>query len=120
MKKSRSTNPLLLQLIENLKKKSYEEKAPIWRDIARRLAKSASNRAEVNIDDIARHTKNNEVIAVPGKVLGSGKINHKVTAAALGFSPHAREKISAAGGKCLSYEELLKSNPKGTKVKIMG
>lgn len=120
MRKSRSSNVLLLRLIDDLKKKAYEEKAPVWRDIARRLSKPRSRRAEVNVGELAKYTKNNEIIAVPGKVLGAGRINHKITAAALSFSAQAEEKITAAGGKCLSLEELLEKNPKGSKVRIMG
>jgi large subunit ribosomal protein L18e len=120
MKRSKSTNAVLLELIEELLKKSREDDARIWRDIAGRLSKASQLRAEVNISDIARHTKDKDIIAVPGKVLGAGEINHKVTAAALNFSAQAREKIKAAGGKCLSLRELMNSPPKGGKVRIMG
>lgn len=120
MKRSKSTNAVLLELIEELLRKSREDDARIWRDIAGRLSKASQLRAEVNISDIARHTKDKDVIAVPGKVLGAGEINHKVTAAALNFSAQAREKIKAAGGKCLSLRELMNSPPKGGKVRIMG
>lgn len=118
--RSKSSNVLLLRLIEDLKKKAYEEEAPIWRDIARRLSRPRSRRAEVNVGDIARYTKNKEVVVVPGRVLGAGSINHGVTTAALSFSARAREKITAAGGECLPLEELLEKNPRGSGVKIIG
>jgi large subunit ribosomal protein L18e len=119
MIKSKSSNALLLKQIELLKKKSYEEKAPIWRALAESLSKARARRAEVNIGEIAKHTKKNDTVAVPGKILGAGEINHKVTAAAMGFSSKAAEKITKAGGKCLSLEELIKKNPRGSRVKIM-
>jgi len=56
---------------------------------------------------------------VPGKVLGAGVLDHKVTVAAFAFSQSARERIDAVG-KTLSIEELLKKNPKGTGIKLMG
>ena len=37
MKKGIKTNPMLKDLIKVMKKKSYENKAPIWRDIAKRF-----------------------------------------------------------------------------------
>ncbi len=119
MIKSKSSNALLLRLIEALKKKAHEEKAPIWRAMAERLSKPRARRAEVNVGEIAKYTKKNDVVAVPGKILGAGEIDHKVTAAALGFSSKAVEKITQAGGKCLSLEELMKKNPRGSGVKIM-
>lgn len=119
MIKSKSSNALLLRLIDTLKKKSHEEKAPVWWAIAERLSKPRARRAEVNVGDIAKSTKKNDTVAVPGKILGTGQINHKVTAAALSFSSKAVEKITQAGGKCLSLEELMKKNPRGSGVKIM-
>jgi len=107
------------ELIEELKKKRYEADAPIWRDIAGRLSSSAKNRAEINVGRIARNTKPNETVLVPGKVLGAGTIGHPVTTAALDFSVQAREKISAAGGKCLTIKEISELNPKGKDVRIL-
>ena len=119
MRKSRSTNPALAELIEELKKRRYEVDAPIWRDVARRLSKPAKNRAEINVGRVARNTRPNEVVLVPGKVLGAGRIEHPVITAALEFSSQAREKMVAAGGKCLTIKELVDTNPKGKNVRIM-
>jgi large subunit ribosomal protein L15 len=41
---------------------------------------------------------------VPVKVLGQGRLTKKLTVRAHGFSRSAREKIEAAGGKCLEPE----------------
>ncbi len=57
---------------------------------------------------------------VPGKVLGAGKIDHPINVAAFAFSDQARLKILKAKGKCLSILELMKKNPKGANVKIIG
>jgi|TARA_B100000315_G_C14514403_1_gene558497 large subunit ribosomal protein L18e len=119
MKKSKSTNVVLLTLIEEMLSKSREFEARIWRDIAGRISKSSKLRAEINIGNISRFTNNNDIIAIPGKVLGDGDINHKVTVAALNFSVKGKLKIKAAGGKCLSFKELMKEHPKGSNVRIM-
>lgn len=120
MKKPKTTNPELLELIRFLRKQGAENKAEIWRDIAERLAKPSRNRIAVNLSRINRYTQKNEMIAVAGKVLGTGEIEHPITVAAFAFSSRAKEKISGARGKCLSFSDLIKKNPKGSKVKIIG
>ncbi|EHP87780.1 50S ribosomal protein L18e [Methanotorris formicicus Mc-S-70] len=117
--KIKATNPKLVELIKVLKEESYKNNAKIWKDIARRLAKPARNRAEVNVSKINRYTKEGDVVIVPGKVLGAGAISHKVTVAAFAFSKTAKEIIESVGGRCITIEELIKENPKGSKVKIM-
>ena len=55
---------------------------------------------------------------VPGKVLGVGEIDHKLTIACLNCSKTARKKIETSGSKLLSIEELIEQNPDGKDVKI--
>jgi len=59
-------------------------------------------------------------VVVPGKVLGAGKIDHPINVGAFAFSERARSKILKAKGKCLSISDLMKKNPKGANVKIIG
>lgn len=120
MKKVKTTNPELRELIRFLKKQSSETKANIWRDIAGRLAKPRRKRIAVNLSRLNTYTQKNEMVVVPGKVLGAGEINHPITVAAFAFSEKAREKIKAAKGKCLSFLDFVKKNPKGSSVKIIG
>jgi large subunit ribosomal protein L18e len=121
VKKVKATNPELIELIRYLKKQSKENKTEIWRNIAERLAKPKRKRIAVNISHLNRCTQRNEIVAVPGKVLGAGKIDHPITIAAFAFSEKAKEKIKATRrGKCLSFFDLIKKNPKGSKVKIIG
>lgn len=124
MRRKRKTNPRIAKLIEDLKKIARENSAPIWRDIAKRLEKSRRNYAAVNLSKINRHSDANDTILVPGKVLSAGAIEKPVTVAALGFSKKAFEEISKCGdgkekGKCVSIEELVENNPKGSGVKII-
>ena len=119
MKALKKTNPRLSKLIFDLKAQSREQNVPLWRDIAERIEKPARHYAAVNISKINRHTKENETILVPGKVLGTGVIDHSVTVAALNFSVAAEELISGANGKCISIEQLMKTNPAGKGVRII-
>ncbi|MCW3128749.1 MAG: 50S ribosomal protein L18e [Methanophagales archaeon] len=130
MRRKRKTNPQINKLIEDLKRIARENSAPIWRDIAKRLEKPRRNYAAVNLSKINRYSSSNDTILVPGKVLSSGTIEKPVTVAALGFSKKAFEKICKCGeggkegkggerGKCITIEELIKNNPKGSGVKII-
>jgi large subunit ribosomal protein L18e len=120
VKKTKATNPELLQLISFLSKQSNEHKVDIWRNVAERLAKPRRRKAPVNLSRLNRFTKKSETVIVPGKVLGTGEIEHSVTVAAFAFSAKSKEKIEAARGKCLSFFDLVKKDPKGSKVKIIG
>jgi len=119
MRPVETTNPELINLIRLLKKKSRENEARIWRDLARRLSSSRRRRTTVNVSHLSRHTQQRETVVVAGKVLGAGKIDHPISVAAFAFSDQAKFKILKARGKCLSIPDLVKKNPKGTSVKIV-
>lgn len=120
MKKIKTTNPELRELIIFLRKQSRENKVGVWRDIAERLAKPRRDRIAVNLSRLNRYTQRNETVAVPGKVLGAGEMGHSITVAAFTFSERAKEKIIASRGKCLSFADLIKKKPNGSNVRIIG
>lgn len=120
MKRVRATNPGLISLVRSLRKGSRENKVGIWRDVAERLSSSRRRRITVNVSHLNRCTQKRETVVVPGKVLGAGKIGHPVNVGAFAFSERARSKILKAKGKCLSISDLMKKNPKGANVKIIG
>ena len=113
------TNPNLIELIRNLKDKSYNEEVAIWKDVASRLERSARRQAEVNLSDINRVSSEKQTVLVPGKVLSNGQLDHKVSIAALSFSKAAQEKIEKSGGECISISEIMEINPKGSNIKIL-
>ncbi len=120
MRKSNTTNPQLIELIDFLKKQGTENKADIWRDAAEDLARARRKRVTVNISHLNRYTRKNETVVVPGKVLGAGEMDHPITITAFAFSEKAMEKIKSAKGKCLSFLDLAKKNPSGSRVRIIG
>ncbi len=120
MKPLKKTDPGLLELISELKMLSRENKAPIWRDIAKRLEKPSRVWAEVNVSKLSLYINKGETVIVPGKLLGAGDIEFPVTVATLKASKQARSKIAAAGGTVLTIPQLAKANPKGSGVRIMG
>jgi len=107
MKKREKTNPRLVSLVSSLKAASRQTGRNVWRDVAERLEKPLRRRPEVNLSRINRYTQENEIVVVPGKVLGAGVMDHRVTVAAFAFTREAKEKIAESGGRCLSLEELL-------------
>ena len=114
------TNIELQKLIIALRKKSNADKSELWRSIAEDLSRSTRQRRIVNVSRLNRFTDENETIIVPGKVLGSGFIDHKLTVAAFSFSEGARNLIEKSGGKALRIQDFMKKAPETSKIKIMG
>lgn len=120
VKRTGSTNPVVRALIRNLKKASKTWGAPIWKTVAELINKPKRQHIHVNISKINRYSKKDDIVVVPGKVLGAGKIDHPVIVAALAFSKSAREKIISVGGQCISINQAIKIRPTGSDVKIIG
>jgi large subunit ribosomal protein L18e len=120
MKRTGPTNPLLKDLIGELKKRSSEQSVKLWKRIALDLERPTRNRRVVNLSRINRYTKENEIIIVPGKVLGSGMLNHKLTISAYQFSDQAKDKIEKSGAEIVPLLELSKEKPNGKSIRIMG
>lgn len=115
-----TTNPQLQKLIVDLKKKAQVDSTPLWKRIAFDLERPTRSRRVVNLSRLNRFTHDDEVIIVPGKVLGSGLIDHKITVAAFDFSDGAVEKLKKLNCDVLSIEELLAKNPKASGIRIIG
>jgi large subunit ribosomal protein L18e len=111
---------MLIALITELKKKAYENKAPIYKDLACRLEKPARSWAEVNISKLATYTKKGDIVVIPGKLLGSGELKVPITVAAFSFSESAKKKIKSAGGRSISITELVEKRPHGKGIRIIG
>ena len=120
VKRTGPTNANMKLLIQQLRKESTTQKADIWDRIADELEKPTRQRRTVNLSRINRFTKAQETIIVPGKVLGTGNLNHSITIAAYAFSGSSQQKITEAKGKTVTIPELLKQNPKGKDVRIIG
>ena len=114
------SNPQLISLIHELKKTAINHDAPIWKDIALRLEKPLRNWPVVNLNRIDRYVHKNETAIIPGKVLSPGNLSKKISIAAWSFSDKSVEKIKKAGGTSLTIQELMKKNPKGKDIRIVG
>jgi len=114
------SNPELQQLIVDLRKQSVLNQVNLWKRIADDLERATRKRRIVNISRINRYTKPDEVVIIPGKVLGSGSLDHKLTVAAFAFSQSAKNMIESSKGICMTVNDLLKKNPEGKNIRIIG
>ncbi|MFW6378423.1 MAG: 50S ribosomal protein L18e [Nanoarchaeota archaeon] len=120
IKMKRIKNEYTEKLIKELKTLAIKEERPLWKRIATELERPTRKKREVNIFKLEHTAREGEIVIVPGKVLGNGAINKKLTVAALDFSQGAREKILSHKGEALSIEALMKKNPGANNVRIMG
>ena len=116
MRRTGPTNIQVQKLVEQL----HTSTSLFWKRVGYDLQKPTRQRRVVNVYKIEKNTKDGDTIIVPGKVLSVGNLTKKVNVAAMQFSSDARAKIEQASGKVLSIEELLKQNPEGKGVKILG
>lgn len=118
MRKTGPTNYQAQSLLAELEGKA--KKSRLWKRIAGDLKRSARQKKIVNIYKIDKSAREGETVIVPGKVLSVGEMTKKVDVAALNFSQEAKRKIEEANGKTLSIKELIRQNPEGKKVRILG
>ena len=110
---------LVLHFVKELKQASKKNKAPIWAKLADLAIKPSSMRV-VNLTRINKVTKDNDILFVPGKVLGTGNISHKITLCSFSISTTAAKKIIQSGGEILRYSDMIKKYPTGKNVMLIG
>ena len=113
-------NSLIQDNIWTVRGAFKKNKAPIWRALERELSRPRRNRREVNIGALADKTDDGQVVVVPGKILGSGEIGHKLTLCAITISESAAKKITACGGKLLNMNNFVEQYPDGRGVRVIG
>ena len=114
------TNQVVIRMASDLKKASTKNDAPIWGKLAEYALKPSIARRDININKINQLTKENDTIVFPGKVLATGNISHKITLFSFSISNSAAAKVLESGGKIVSYADLIKQNPTGKGVVLLG
>lgn len=112
-------NKELINTINTLKAASRSSGKGIWRALAEELDRPKRRRVAVNLSRINRNSQEGHIIAIPGKVLASGQIEHPVTVAAYDFSEMAIKKIEMANGKVLKLTQLLEEASEPSNIKII-
>lgn len=110
------TNVYLKNLIRDLKRQSNKENVQVWGAVARALDVPTRKRRAVNLYKINKYSHDNETVVVPGKVLGVGEITKNISVCAFEFSSLAKSKIKTL----VDFYELMKKNPKGKDIRIIG
>lgn len=113
-------NTMIDNTIWTLRAAFKKNKAPIWQALEEELAGPRANRREINVRRLSQITKADEVVVVPGKVLGTGNLAHKLTLCAFSVSESAAKKVMESGGKIVTFEDLVKKHPDGKGVRIIG
>jgi large subunit ribosomal protein L18e len=118
MRRTGPTNYQLQLLVKELQPLALKNR--FWKAMLEEVTKPSRQRRMVNLYKINEQAQDGETIVVPGKVLSVGELTKKIEVAAINFSAEARQKIINAKGKVLSIQDLLKHNPEGKKVRILG
>ncbi len=97
----------------------WKTKKGIWKRVSEILSKPSRNRPEINIYRLNKLTKENDVIVVPGKVLGAGTMDHPITVSSLMISQLALKKLTESKSNHMSIEDMMKKYKTGSNVKIL-
>lgn len=114
------TNQIVTKTVKELRQASTKNKAPIWSKVAEMRLKPSVARRVVNLGRLDHVTKDNDVVFVPGKVLGTGNISHKITLCCFSISTTAAQKVQKAGGKIVNHSDMIAKFPTGKGVRIIG
>ena len=117
---SKIGNPIFDNTMKMLRRASKSSRANIWLTTSKYLSKSVSRKRKVNVGKISNVTNKDEVVLVPGKVLGGGVVSHRIVVGAYSFTKSASDKIKNAGGEVLSIPVFVERYPTGKDVKLIG
>ena len=85
--------------------------------VLRRLIASRTNRPPLSLSKLIKHlgSKQERTVVCVGTVTDDERVLEvpKITVAALRFTESARARITKAGGKCLTLDELVMQAPTG-------
>ena len=109
----RKTNPDLVSTIIAGKKNSK------WLEVANKTSSPKRKKIVLNLDEINQQSKENDIIVIPGKVLGVGNVNKKIKIVAFSFSSSAMEKLKKAKIETSAIIDEIKKNPDAKNVKIL-
>lgn len=97
----KKTNPELVKTIMLAKKNNYLELAKV-------LSKPSRHQKKINLTEI--NGENEKSVIIPGKVLGSGEIDKKISIYALSFSKQALEKLKKSGCEACTILNAIEKN----------
>ncbi|MGC8628639.1 MAG: 50S ribosomal protein L18e [Candidatus Micrarchaeia archaeon] len=96
----------LIEFLSSYKGKNEE----VARQILRFVVKPGRQQKEVNIGKISKKAAEGDNVVIPGKVLGKGAIDKKITLAASSFARSARQKLEGAGCTIMDIKDMLQKD----------
>jgi len=92
-------NNVLRELVVFLDKQGKKNDAPVWNRVSELINKPTRKRIEVSLRQVNAHSKDNDVVVVPGKLLSVGEVTRKkLTVVCYAASAGARAKVAKSGG----------------------
>ena len=113
-------NQVVTHIANELKIASKKNDAPIWLKLAKTALKSNSNQKTIHLKKINENSDDGNAVIIPGKVLGTGIISHKIVLSSFSISNSAAQKIKQSGGEIIKFSEMIEKFPTGKGVKIIG
>ena len=111
---------VFIQLAKELKNAAKNNDAPIWMKLSKSALKSNSNQKTINLKKIDENSNDGNAVVIPGKVLATGTISHKIILSSFSISNSAAKKIKESGGEVIKFSEMIERFPTGKGVKIIG
>ena len=112
------TDPMTVEMISKIEGNIEKTGSKFWKRILKEINKKSQAKRIVNISHVNKQTKKGDSIIVPGKLLGDAELDKEITITYFNASASAEEKMKKA--KVISLQELLKKNPEGKGVRILG
>merc|ERR1712048_251297 len=124
-KNTRSTNLYTHLLIKLFRFLSRRTDSGFNKTVLRRLVASRTNRPPMSLSKIVKHHSSKKVqgqtVVVVGTVTDDERQHDlpKLNVAALRFTESARARITKAGGKCMTLDQLVMAAPTGKGVHLL-
>ena len=119
----KSEDPYLRLLVKLYRFLARRTGAPFNKVVLKRLFMSRINRPPLSLSKLITHMKGQETktAAVVGTVTDDIRVLEvpKLSVCALRFTEGARKRILAAGGECLTFDQLALRAPKGEKTVLL-
>jgi large subunit ribosomal protein L18e len=105
------------KLVENLYKLSKDKKKDVYATVAKMLESPTRNQTSKNLFNLQNMTYivDGDIIVIPGKVLGVGNLEKKITIYAVGISESAKKKYKGVK----TMQDFCKDNIDYKKLKLI-
>jgi len=119
----KTSNPYILLLIKLYSFLSRRTDSPFCATVLKRLHMSKVNQPPIGLHRLSKYMKNKDgkTCVIVSKVTDDVRMMEcpKLSVCALGFTETARKRIIAAGGECLTFDQLVLRAPKGSNTVLL-